>query len=186
MPKRRYSEEFYSEIDKLIRSQTELSNKRYETLKSVQIVEDEKKVKSKTGYVPPPSFWTIVKKSRLLAYVVIFICVIIITASVASIVDHKFEIPENLKLSKNGKNNNGKIRENHKETTKYTAYRGKLEVTKKPVPENWLKEPVKRKLNTLPDKKRSVKKIPKAPYNPGKKFEGNPIILDEKNVIFDR
>lgn len=188
MPRRRYSEEFYAEIDTLIRTQAEQSNKRYEILKSARIIEDEKEDKSKLGYVHAPSFWTIVKKSRLLAYVVIFICIIAITASVASILNSKIETERHLKAQGNQQNINRKKKNknSHKKTLNFTAYRGKLEVTKKPVPKNWPKKPTKRKLKLHSNIEREIKNIPRAPYNPDKKFEGDPVILDKDNLIFDK
>ncbi|MCD4784397.1 MAG: hypothetical protein K8T10_11305 [Candidatus Eremiobacteraeota bacterium] len=186
MPRRRYSEEFYEEIDTLIRSQSELSNKRYEILKSARITEDEKEDKSKLGYVHAPSFWTIVKKSRLLAYVVIFICVIAITASVASIINSNIEVERYLKVEGNQQNINRKKKNSHKKTSNYKAYRGKLDVAKKPVPKSWPKKPTKSKLRPFQGMKLELKNIPQTPYGPRKKFIGDPVILDKDNLIFKK
>jgi len=141
--KRRYSEDFYTEIDALIKIQQEKSEKRFEFLEFARQSDENGKNenKDKWGYITPPSFLTVVKRNRLFGYMMIFM-VILISVVVASSIYAK-NIENGRRLTELGKKSSRKQANGNPSNKDVklnpATIRANFEVAVKPVPGNWPK-----------------------------------------------
>lgn len=92
MGKRRYSEEFYREIDNLIRQQYELSEKRRKDIAIIFTGDDFKgKAKEVSKSLAPPTFWEIARKNNLFKVTVSLLILIVLVIVMFSYVSIKYE-----------------------------------------------------------------------------------------------
>lgn len=173
MAKKRYSEEFYNEIDALIKVQQELTTKRFVALEFTRMEEKSGK-KAGPGYEPPPSFWAVVKKNRLMLYLVIFVAATVLTLVFSTVAAHRAD----LRGAADGKetqvaSNEKKVSMGARKTMNLSAMRDKLEVKIQPVSKKW-PGPKSEKLKTYKSDKEVLEQMPDKDYEPVVKFRGKP------------
>lgn len=187
MAKRRYSEDFYNEIDALIKIQHEKSTQRFQVVEFTyanskeEETSQDKPVKKagKWGYTPPPSFWTVVKQNKLLAMIMIFIGITLTTLIVSSVLAGGAvnRNDQNNSLALNG-NDNIMPEIGRKKTINYKIHRENLDTAVQPVPKSW-PQPSIGNLEPFRTNQEKLQAIPVEPFQPDVEYSGEP--LKEEN-----
>lgn len=140
MTKRRYSEDFYSEIDTLIKIHQEKSVKRFEMIEVAQSKEtSDGSNKTKYGYTPPPTFWEVASSNKLLKYALIFIGILFATFLLSVTLSGRIE--QNRKLAAGDRSivHSAESKEKPKKESgaDLSSSHETLNVSVKPVPASW-------------------------------------------------
>ena len=188
MAKRRYSEDFYNEIDALIKIQHEKSTQRFQVLEFTYTNSNEEeksqdkpaKKSQKRGYTPPPSFWTVVKQNKLLAMIMIFIGITLTTLIVSSVLAGGT-------INRNGQNNSLALNGDdnimpeigRKKTINYQIHRENLDTVVQPVPKSW-PQPSRGRLEPFRTNQEKLQAIPNESFQPAKEYSGEPLKEDNE------
>ena len=183
MKKRRYSEEFYAEIDTLIKVHTEKSSKKFEVLE-ITPVDEKNPPKSKYGYVPPPSFLTVAKKNYLLRYIVIFFAILIVTLLGSTAISGNLEQNKKIEEQKAlvARKDKGDDQSARKKSVKFSSYHQRLDVAVKPAPTTW-NNVEQGKLKPYVDQKEQVKSVPDEPFVPERTGVEKPDIVEQNEKM---
>lgn len=139
MSKRRYSENFYSEIDSLIKIHQEKSAKRFEMIEVAHSADAEEKNQSKYGYTPPPTFWEVASSNKLLKYALIFVGILFATLTISITLSGRMSQSSELAARDNGIVQHAESKEKtaKENVVDLTSAHETLSVSVKPVPDNW-------------------------------------------------
>lgn len=181
MGKRRYSEDFYSEIDSLIKIHQEKSVKRFEMIEVAQSSETESKNQSKYGYTPPPTFWEVASSNKLLKYALVFIGILFVTLMVSVGLSARMRqnnelVAKNTEVIQHAENKGISTGENKIDLS---SSHETLKVSVKPVPENWGK-PQAGILKTYKDDNTKLKEMDNKSFSP--QFPGEPAVPIPDNI----
>ncbi|MCE1247326.1 MAG: hypothetical protein LWY06_11835 [Firmicutes bacterium] len=169
MSKRRYSDEFYSELDALIRLQAEQSSsKKIEVLEVVQ--GGEQKIPAEHYepiYKDSRSLLKMVKTNRLFLYLLIFAAVFTFAATSGMFAVYKQqEKSERMKQLGKIQTHKAEVDKPKYKTLNYSENREQVKVTAKNAASNWSR-PKSGAINMVIDPKEKLKMVPKGKYNPG-------------------
>jgi hypothetical protein len=170
MSKRRYSDDFYTELDALIRLQSEKSSKKIEVMEIVQSGDKSDNVTvpviTEPVYKDSRSLWKMVKTNRLLLYIVIFVAFFSLSA-IGGIyaVNRQQQANKLIQQKKMNPELSGKTVAIKNKTINYSENITIKQVTVKPVPESWT-PPVGGSSKTVLDPKERLKSVPAESYKP--------------------
>ena len=179
MSKRRYSENFYSEIDSLIKIHQEKSAKRFEMIEVAQTAEAEGKNQSKFGYTPPPTFWEVASSNKLLKYALVFVGILFITILISVTISSGMNQNRELAARDTGivQHNENKEKIEKENAVNLTSAHETLSVSVKPVPDNW-GAPQTGMLKPYKDDAEKLKEMDEKTFNPKLPKESAPPIPD--------
>ncbi len=180
MAKRRYSEDFYSEIDSLIKIHQEKSVKRFEMIEVAQSAETEEKHKTKYGYTPPTTFLEVATKNQLLKYTLIFVGILFATFLVTVAISGRMKQSRELAARDTGivRQTESKEKRTKEDFIDINSAHETLNVSVNPVPGNWNK-PQAGILKPYKDDSEKLKEMDGPAFKPKLPDEPDPSIPDE-------